>query len=241
MVQFFVCGIHASYCLLVAKNYPPWLCCLNLFVQGNMTILFRDFYKQSYNPKTKAVATLPSPSGSSSVTGEAAEKSTVAEQNIQTYKMAEVSTRNGGNGVAWCVVNNDVLDLTTFVSSHPGGNVIVLASGIDATILYHTYHPNGIPTSVYNALKIGEVEKDNKKKSSYYDWSSDFYVTLRKRVTQRLREIKRPRRGNLYLWIKACFLLVLFWSSLYMMCVSSKFWQGKGFFFFFFALWSSSS
>ena len=127
MVQFFVCGIHALYCLLVAKNYPPWLCCLNLFVQGNMTILFRDFYKKSYHPKTKSATTteptieptteptttLSSPNGSSSVIGKATAKLTSAERNsaVQTYTMAEVSARNGGNGVSWCVVNNDVLDL----------------------------------------------------------------------------------------------------------------------------------
>ena len=92
-----------------------------------MTILFRDFYKKSYNLKTKSATTteptieptieptttLSSPNGSSSVIGEATAKLTSAERNsaVQTYTMAEVSARNGGNGVSWCVVNNDVLDL----------------------------------------------------------------------------------------------------------------------------------
>ena len=102
--------------------------------------------------------------------------------------------------------------------------MIVLASGIDATILAHTYHPTGISTSILDALTIGTLmDVDAADTTSYYDWSSEFYTVLRQRVTQRLRLLKKSRRGsvgNCEIWIKACGLLCSFWISLWIMCTS---------------------
>lgn len=41
-----------------------------------------------------------------------------------------------------------VYDITSFIKSHPGGDVIGLAMGRDSTALFETYHPTGAPVKV---------------------------------------------------------------------------------------------
>eukprot|EP00956_Cyclotella_meneghiniana_P014038 scaffold20782_cov55-Cyclotella_meneghiniana.AAC.7 len=59
--------------------------------------------------------------------------------------------------------------------------------------------------------------------TSFYDWDSDFYTTLKKRVVQRLEERGLSTRGSGEIWIKALFLLIGFWTCLYFMIVSTSY------------------
>ena len=132
---------------------------------------------------------------------------------------------------AWCSVDGRVVDITDFAKRHPGGDIILLAAGKDATVLLKTYHPRGVPSSLLDKLQVGTM-KDGAIPKSFYSWDSDFYNTLQRRVIQRLNELNLARRGGYEIWIKAIFILCGFWYSLYNMYVQRTFWVAT--------LWSMS-
>lgn len=139
-------------------------------------------------------------------------------EKAKEISFAEVKSHNTPKS-AWAVVNKQVIDITNFAKRHPGGDIILLAAGKDATVLYHTYHPNGIPQALLDKLQIGTLP-DSDVPDSYYDWSSPFYDTLCKRVVERLKSLNRPLRGNSDIQIKAVAILLCFWGSLYKMYTS---------------------
>lgn len=98
----------------------------------------------------------------------------------------------------------------------------MLAAGKDATVLFETYHPRGVPPSLVKKLQIGVMEK-GAFKDSFYSWDSEFYKVLKKRVVERLDEKGLSRRGSIEIWIKAIVLLVGFWYSLLQMYLSPAF------------------
>ncbi len=116
-----------------------------------------------------------------------------------------------------------VLDVTKFASVHPGGDLILLAAGKDASVLFETYHPRGIPKSLIEKLRIGTMEDGSfgGKGGSFYSWDSDFYDALKSRVVKRLEERGLSRRGSIEIQIKALLLLVGFWYSLSNMACSA--------------------
>jgi len=138
------------------------------------------------------------------------------ETSKRIITLDEVKSHNIPNS-AWTIVNEQVIDITQFSKRHPGGDIILLSAGRDATVLFHTYHPRGVPKSVLDKLEIGTI-KD--AQSSYYDWSSSFYSTLCERVVERLKSRNRPHRGNSDVQIKAVMILAAFWFSLFKMYTS---------------------
>jgi len=147
--------------------------------------------------------------------------------SLKTISKSELAQHNTPAS-AWCAIHAQdsstgkytnehvVVDITNFASKHPGGDLILLAAGKDASVLFETYHPRGVPSSLVKKLQIGVMEKGSYD-SSFYSWDSDFYKVLRSRVVQRLEERGLNRRGSLEIWIKALFLLTGFWFSLVQM------------------------
>jgi len=131
----------------------------------------------------------------------------------------------------WAAVHGRVLDLTDFAARHPGGDAILLAAGRDATVLFETYHPRGVPSSLLDKLQVGKM-KDGEFAPSFYSWDSEFYKVLKSRVVQRLDERGLERRGGCEIWVKAIFLLIGFWGSLVQMYLAPTFLVA--------ALWSFS-
>jgi len=122
---------------------------------------------------------------------------------------------------AWCSVHGTVVDITKFARVHPGGDIILLAAGKDATTLVETYHPRGFPRSTIQKLTIGHLEK-GALEESFYSWNeSDFYSVMKKRVLERLVKLKLNRRGSYEICIKAAMILFCFWFSLYKMYTST--------------------
>jgi cytochrome b involved in lipid metabolism len=137
----------------------------------------------------------------------------ISDSNSPAKKQIQVSELKAHNvpASAWTVVDNRVLDITQFSKRHPGGDIILLSAGKDATVLFRTYHPRGVPKSLLDKLEVGTLDAGNKVVESYYDWSSDFYPTLCKRVTERLESLNRPLRGNTDIQVKAILILAAFW------------------------------
>mmetsp|Transcript_3406 Transcript_3406/g.6427 ORF Transcript_3406/g.6427 Transcript_3406/m.6427 type:complete len:497 (-) Transcript_3406:1036-2526(-) len=152
-------------------------------------------------------------------------KETGALKNVEKQvTFAQVKSHNTPHS-AWTIVHDQVLDITEFAKRHPGGDIILLSAGRDATVLFHTYHPRGVPKSLLDKLQVGIIAD---KPVSYYDWNSSFYSTLCQRVVERLHSINRPLRGNRDIQIKAFFILASFWFSLYKMYTVSEFHEAIG-------------
>lgn len=77
---------------------------------------------------------------------------------VKTFDMAEVAKHNKKDDV-WVVVNGEVLDVTSFLPDHPGGEkAILLYAGRDATEEFNMLHdpkviPRYAPDSVIGTLK----------------------------------------------------------------------------------------
>lgn len=150
--------------------------------------------------------------------------------DLKTVSKSELASHNSPSS-AWCAVHSTddsgnykrgehvVLDITDFASKHPGGDLILLAAGKDASVLFETYHPRGVPRALVKKLTVGTMEEGSFEES-FYSWDSDFYRVLRKRVVERIEERGLSRRGSGEIWIKAAFLMAGFWFSLYEMYVS---------------------
>mmetsp|Transcript_5702 Transcript_5702/g.12421 ORF Transcript_5702/g.12421 Transcript_5702/m.12421 type:complete len:544 (-) Transcript_5702:174-1805(-) len=149
---------------------------------------------------------------------------------IKTFSISDLASHNTPSS-AWCAIHatdstgaytsgHVVLDITSFASKHPGGDLILLAAGKDASVLFETYHPRGVPHSLVKKLQIGIMEKGSYD-DSFYSWDSDFYKVLKKRVVQRLEERRLNRRGSVEIWIKAVMLLTGFWFSLVQMYLNN--------------------
>ena len=126
-------------------------------------------------------------------------------QQQNTFTIQDVTSHNTPKS-AYALYQNRVLDITSFATHHPGGDIILLAAGKDATVLIETYHPRGVPKATIQKLTIGHVDQKSLPKS-YYDWSSPFYRTLSTRVIRRLNELNRPLRGSNQIQIKAAMIL----------------------------------
>ncbi|GMH78724.1 hypothetical protein TL16_g07915, partial [Triparma laevis f. inornata] len=123
------------------------------------------------------------------------------------------------DGRVLTAVNGTVYDITNFLPSHPGGDLIYLAAGRDSTVLWQTYHPSVLPnspsskrmTAILKNLEIGTLNTPE----SYYTFSSEFYPTLKSRVTTHLKSLNLPLRGGSgSIHLKSLFLLSLFLLSL---------------------------
>lgn len=147
---------------------------------------------------------------------------------LKTISKSELASHNTPSS-AWCAVHSTddgtgkyipgkhvVLDITDFASRHPGGDLILLAAGKDASVLFETYHPRGVPRGLVKKLAIGTMEVGSFE-ASFYSWDSDFYKVLKRRVVERIEERGLSRRGSIEIWIKAAMLLGGFWFSLYRM------------------------
>jgi len=47
---------------------------------------------------------------------------------------------NAGDIDLWLVINNTVYDVTNWVPNHPGGGMICIAAGYDATFTFENFH-----------------------------------------------------------------------------------------------------
>lgn len=78
----------------------------------------------------------------------------------QVFTMSEVSTHNTKTD-CWMVIDGKVLDVTTFVSKHPGGDKILSGCGRDATADFNRIsgHMKGVAQILLGKLEIGNLSK----------------------------------------------------------------------------------
>jgi len=183
-------------------------------------------------PTTSAASTTVPSSSASSVSSSSDDSTNTTTLNLNNndrrnnnkiITRSELKSHNAPSD-AWCSVHGTVVNITEFAKVHPGGDIILLAAGKDATTLVETYHPRGYPRSTIQKLMVGHLE-NGALEESFYSWNeSDFYSVMKKRVLQRLTELKLNRRGSTEIWIKAICILVGFWHALYKMYTTENFY-----------------
>ena len=90
---------------------------------------------------------------SSSSTSSSSDATTISK--TKTIFTIEDVTKNNSPQSAYTLYKNKILDITQFAKRHPGGDIILLAAGKDATVLVETYHPKGVPMAVIDKLTVG--------------------------------------------------------------------------------------
>lgn len=78
-------------------------------------------------------------------TENSADSSSIQEESVQ-LTLSEVALHNTSQD-CWLVIENNVYDVSEFISSHPGGSVIIQGCGTDATDLFNDKAAYGDPHS----------------------------------------------------------------------------------------------
>ncbi len=111
--------------------------------------------------------------------------------------LEEVSRHDGRGGSYWTVVDGQVYDISEFVRDHPGGDIIRLAAGRDATVLLESYHGSGSLGQVRRALKQHAVNLGKLvRKTSVPQVDPTFFRVVRQRVDRYLHARGLDRRGH---------------------------------------------
>ena len=92
-------------------------------------------------------------------TSSGAASSSLSSPDKKTYTMDEVAAHNKKDNI-WVVIDGQVLDVTSFLPDHPGGEkAILLYAGRDATEEFNMLHaPKVIPRYAPDSV-IGRVKK----------------------------------------------------------------------------------
>lgn len=114
----------------------------------------------------------PAPTQTQNQTQASATPSATANNNVTTpnaaisgtvFTLADVAAHSTAQD-CWMVIEGKVYDVTTFIPNHPGGEVIVMGCGKDATTLFNkrpgegTPHPEQAQALLPNYL-IGTLQK----------------------------------------------------------------------------------
>ncbi|MCW9030658.1 MAG: fatty acid desaturase, partial [Gammaproteobacteria bacterium] len=105
--------------------------------------------------------------------------------NLKEFSWDEIKKHNNQND-CWLVIDQLVFDVTQWVQKHPGGNVLTILAGEDATAMYYSNHftPS---KKILNNFLIGSVKKSKPLFDSYED---NFFETLKHRVLKYFNDNK---------------------------------------------------
>ena len=125
---------------------------------------------------------------------------------------------------AWTAIHGHVYDLTPFLAQHPGGDVIQLAAGRDATALLESYHPQDAMPRVYAALRnkcpyVGELQ------GYQQPMGPAFFHSVQSRVADLLSSKRLTYRSYERLAVAESFVtLALFLYATYLSCWEGRLW-----------------
>jgi len=87
------------------------------------------------------------------------EDTTLGGSEKQAFTLGEVKKHNKKND-AWTIIENKVYDITTWIPTHPGGDVILKAVGKNGTRFFKSAnHPSFVKLSVLPKYYIGNLSK----------------------------------------------------------------------------------
>jgi len=103
-----------------------------------------------------------------------------SQGQIIPYK--EVQKHNGFGGSHWTVIDGEVYDISNFVNQHPGGPIILLSAGRNATTLFESYHPGTSRPKVLATLKSKAKHMGRCVDIPLETGDATFFLTVRDRV-----------------------------------------------------------
>ncbi len=96
---------------------------------------------------------------------------------MKNLTWSEIAQHNSTQD-CWIVVDGGVYDVTEWVSKHPGGEMLAILAGEDASAMYHSSHLRDI-TPMLEKFRIGVVQDYAADFETYNDI---FLITLKQRV-----------------------------------------------------------
>ena len=80
------------------------------------------------------------------------------------YSLDEINLHSSKDD-CWTIIDNQVYNVTDFISQHPGGEKILLACGTDATNLFNGISPLGrvhsaVARGFLSGMKIGDFKSN---------------------------------------------------------------------------------
>mmetsp|Transcript_11370 Transcript_11370/g.20940 ORF Transcript_11370/g.20940 Transcript_11370/m.20940 type:complete len:492 (-) Transcript_11370:955-2430(-) len=108
------------------------------------------------------------------------------ERSLQSYTTAQVASHNT-KGDAWLIYKNQVLDVSKWIASHPGGEqTIIRFAGMDATNELRAFHddwvletklPHFVIGTVSDAPETTELVRDFRELGEQFDKLGYFHVS----------------------------------------------------------------
>ena len=79
----------------------------------------------------------------------------------------------------WTIIHNNVYDITSWISKHPGGDLIRQGAGTECTAIFESSHPPYVNESYLSKYKIGELIPE--ERDQRYNYHGEFWTVLKKR------------------------------------------------------------
>jgi linoleoyl-CoA desaturase len=164
--------------------------------------------------------------GSSTGTVTMEREASQSQSRLWTDK--DLLAHQGQNGTIYSAINGQVYDLTSFIKSnvHPGGTIVRLGSGRDATALVQSYHPSSSQPKVQALLSkhcknLGEYKPSMPvPKAPEYD---AFWRAVSSRVEVYMRERKLSRHPELIAIFETILTVIAFAVCMYFKTVYGSF------------------
>lgn len=136
----------------------------------------------------------------------------------RTFTFEEVSKHDKADD-CWVVVSGKVYDVTEFVPKHPGGNMIYVNAGKDATNMFDSYHPASA-RQVLKKYYIGELQQEHEIRAFRADFGETdqdriFYDTIKERVNQMFKKSNIDPRFSWQMYMKTALILTGYVLSIY--------------------------
>ncbi|KAL4467020.1 hypothetical protein ABPG74_010617 [Tetrahymena malaccensis] len=138
------------------------------------------------------------------------QKSDKVSSSYKVYTWPEI-IKHDRREDCWVVIDGKVYDVTSLLPHHPGGDMILDGAGGECTFMWQSYHPSWmIEKNVQEKYLIGEV----KDYESFYQYSDNFYINLKKKIEEKVPRSKRQNDWKLF--TKAAFILTMYFYSIYL-------------------------
>lgn len=113
------------------------------------------------------------------------------------------------------IIDKKVYDITDFTKAYPGGDFILQGAGKNYTAIFLATHPLNVSQNLLKVFErdhcIGEISDDD----SCYEYHTNFYNTLKKRVEDYFKSKKVSGRINATFYVKMLLLFMIYITCWY--------------------------
>jgi len=150
--------------------------------------------------------------------------STTSRVNTRDIITLEELRQHGGQkGSSWTCIGDTIYDISDFVPQHPGGSIIRLSAGRDATTLFESSHPKGSWSRVNSTLqnKIPVVGRFTEPVPTQ---NREFFTVVRERVDEHLRKKNLGRHRPYIAFSEAVITSLMYLIATYYTDMRGSYW-----------------